>query len=513
VIHIGCMIATAQVTISLSDTTVRIVLGCAVVLALLLVRLPGLRRFETLSFGLAGVVGFAAFFNFALQFHEWSPGFINRWEMYHYQLGSKYFPELGYDGLYSASLLAQQQSAPDLPVGPLRDLNTNKLVSFEANEPKRREVRERFGENRWQSFVADHRNYIEGSTLSFWKNVRRDHGYNPTPAWTFVARMFDARLGSSDVELAFLASLDIVLMAMMFTVVFRTYGYQVTCLGLAIAGLGFGWRYMYIGSLMRLDWLAAVVVGICSLKRDRFAIAGACFGYAAVVRVFPVLFLAGPALLALKSWLDGERPKWPIRLAAGFAATFFLGLIGGSMTGRGVDAWTEFYDDIRVHRDTWFTNSVGMETLFASGPSFLLRADPVERRTRKEITTGLDEHRIERIVASGAMLALLGLAVWRAPLAESAALGMAAVFALTPAVSYYWIMAVIVPLRRGRWAPLAILSLAMAMYALSRFHPAVGYHSWLYALFAWGNALFLFAWLLPDALRTLGTGLPSRAGG
>lgn len=498
--------------ILLSDTHIRIFLGCVVVLALLLIRLPGLRRFEALAYGLAGVVGFAAFFTFGIQFHQWNPGFVNRWELYHYQLGSKYFPELGYDGLYAASLLAQQQSAPELPVGPVRDLVTNKLVSFKQHEPKLREVRARFSEERWRSFVADHRNYIEGSYPAFWESIRQDHGYNPTPAWTFVARLFDARLGSSDVELGFLASLDFALMAVMFTIVFRTYGYQIGCLGLAIAGLGFGWRYMYIGALLRLDWLAAVVIGICMLKRERFAIAGACIGYAAVVRLFPALFLAGPAILALKCWLGGERPRWPVRLAAGFALVTCLGLIGGSMTGRGARAWTEFADDIRVHRETWFTNAVGMDTLFASGPSFMLLADPVEGRRRKEITNSLAEHRVGRIVASGAMLALFCVAVWHASLAESAALGIAPIFALTPAVSYYWIMMLIVPLRRGRWASLAVLSLAIAMYEVSLFYPSMDYHSWLYSLFAWGNALLLFGWLLPDAVRALKRGPSRRAG-
>ena len=35
---------------------------------------------------------------------------------------------------------------------------------------------------------------------------------------------------------------------------------------------------------------------------------------------------------------------------------------------------------------------------------------------------------------------------------------VAAIFALTPASSYYWIMALVVSLRRGSWAPLAVTS-------------------------------------------------------
>jgi hypothetical protein len=78
-----------------------------------------------------------------------------------------------------------------------------------------------------------------------------------------------------------------------------------------------------------------------------------------------------------------------------------------------------------------------------------------------------------------------------------------AIFALTPAASYYWIMALVVPLRRGRWAPIAVLGLATAIYVVARFYREPGYQPWLYALFAWGCAAVFTAWLLPDAVRQL----------
>jgi len=256
-----------------------------------------------------------------------------------------------------------------------------------------------------------------------------------------------------------------------------------------------------------------VVIGACMLERGRFATAGACIGYAAMVRVFPVLFLAGPALLAVKSWLAGERPRWPIRLAAGFGAAVCVGLIGGSLTGRGVDAWIEFAEHIDVYRNTWFRNNIGMDSLFAHGPSSMLRTDPVDTRSSVEITSLLHEHRVGRVIASGAMLALFALAVWRASLAESVLLSVAAIFALTPVLSYYGMMAVLVPLRRGYWAPLAVLSLATLMHVLVKVYPLEVQRPWLYGLFAWGTALLLVAWLLPNAICQLKALAATRARG
>jgi hypothetical protein len=485
---------------------VRIVMGCLVLLLLLAVRIPALKRFKGFAYGFAAFAGALAFFNFALQYHQWSDGFVNRWELYHYQLGSKYFPELGYDGLYSASIRAQQESAPEVAVGRVRDLDSNTMVSVAEHQTKVDEVRARFSDERWQEFVADHHEYIASTPPRFWENIRHDHGYNPTPAWTFVARLFDTHIGSTPAALGFLASLDIVLMIVMLALVYRTYGFAPTCLALAIAGFGFGWRYLFIGSFLRLDWLATSIMGICMLKRERYATAGALIGYAAAVRVFPIVLLLGPGLLALKAWSSGERPTWPFRIAAGFIAILCIGFVGGSMTGRGVSAWSEFARDIQVHRETWGTNQVGMDTLFVSGPTFLmsnLNGEAPQRRTREEVNARLGEQVVGRVLLSGSMLVLFVLAVWSSSIAEAAALGIAAIFALTPASSYYWIMAIAVTLRRTAWTPIAVLALSTAIYWIASRFASVDYHPFIYALFAYGLAAVFFAWLVPGAVTTM----------
>jgi hypothetical protein len=488
-----------------ADIVARIVLSCLIVSALLLIRLPKLRRFEAWAYGLAGVTGVAAFFNFGIAFHQWDWGFVDRWEQFHYQLGSKYFPELGYDGLYVASVLAHWETTPDFPIQRIRDLRSNRFADPASMVAHLREVRSRFSEARWRDFLSDHQNYVDHSYSRMWERVRQDHGYNPTPAWTFVARIFAARLPSTNATLNFLGSLDVLLLAALFALVFRSYGYRAACLGLAIAGLGYGWRFMYIGTFLRLDWLAALVVACCMLKRERFGWAGACIGYATMVRIFPVLFLAGPALLALKALLQGDRPRWALRLAAGFGAVVLLGFVGGSMVGRGASAWTEFAKSMQLYRQTWMTTVVGVDTLFLSSPSFLLANldAPVERRTYAGVRQLLDENRPGRIAASGLLLAIFALAVWNASLAESVILGMAVVFALSPAAAYYWIMLLAVPLRRGRSAALALLVVSAGMHWIHRLYPTPEYEPWRYAILAWSYALFLIAWMLPATLRTL----------
>jgi hypothetical protein len=292
----------------------------------------------------------------------------------------------------------------------------------------------------------------------------------------------------------------------MFALVFRTYGYRAACLSLALFGLGYGWRDIYIGSLLRLDWLAATGIGICLLKRERFATAGACFGYATMVRIFPILFLAGPALLALKALLRGERPRWPLQLAAGFAAMVCVAFAAGSTAGQGVEAWRVFGTHIDAYRDTWSADLVGVDTLFLGGSANLLASsdERAERRTLQGVRESLAKWRPVRIAVGGVFLALAGLAMWRAPLAEAAVLGLVPFFALTPAAAYYWIVVLVVPLRRGQAAALALLLLSVAMHGIEFVDPSPIQAPWRYALLAWGYALILIAWLTPDLVRVIG---------
>src|SRR5690606_20945626 len=121
-------------------------------------------------------------------------GYIHHWETFHYVLGSKYFPELGYDSLYTASVLAERESHPNVrPMSEVRDLRTNELVPLDRLAPEMRRIRARFTDERWASFVADNAYFIDRTGRDYMRRIRIDHGYNPTPFWTYVARLIDAK--------------------------------------------------------------------------------------------------------------------------------------------------------------------------------------------------------------------------------------------------------------------------------------------------------------------------------
>jgi hypothetical protein len=264
-------------------------------------------------------------------------------------------------------------------------------------------------------------------------------------------------------------------MGVAFAAVFRTFGLRAGCASLAVFGLVHGWRYLYLGAFLRLDWLAAAMLGLCQLERRRFGWAGVGIGYAASVRLFPALLLFGPAVHALRAWTRGERPRWPLQLAAGFGLSVALMGLAGGFAGRGFGAWTEFAADIERHADTWAPTKVGLANVVANGAVWLEFAagtasfgGPWPNPPRRVESWNRD-HRAARAALACGLLAVLAFAAWRLPLREATALGLAAVFVAIPLGSYYWVMLLLLPLCGGTAAAIALLALSAAAYAVECF--------------------------------------------
>jgi len=337
-----------------------------IALAVVIWRHVGARRLDERQAGqllvLVAVVAAISYPNFG-RFH--GRGDIHHWEQFHYFLGSKYFPELRYDGIYAASVAAERELRLRRKVqSHVRDLRSNDVVPVGRIQDHVREVKDRFSPDRWRGFVADVRYFLKSNNYAYITKIRKDHGYNPTPAWTFSARLFSRWLPANDTTLSGLAWIDPLLLAVMFVFIFRTYGSRVGCLALVIFGLGYPWRFDWVGgAFLRQDWLAAVGIGVCLLRREKFALAGSLFAYAAMVRVFPGAFVVGPAVVALHHLVRRKSIRWFRGLCAGFLAGVAICLLAGTLTGVGVSAWPRFLDNLAKHHGTWLTNNVGMKNV------------------------------------------------------------------------------------------------------------------------------------------------------
>lgn len=434
----------------------------------------------------------------------------HHWEQFHYTLGAKYFPELGYDGLYAASIEAQRETYPNAPLQPhIRDLRTNEIET--SNAPTtiehRQEVKQRFNLARWRSFVRDNRFFLEENNPGYMAGIRRDHGFNPPPSWTFVARIFAGKMPVNRDSIVGLANLDMLLLAALFVFVFRTYGTRLGCLALVLFGVNYAGRYYWVGgAFLREDWLAAVGIGICMLERRRYRWAGALFGYATAVRIFPVLILFGPGILAVRALLRRERPRWVLDLGIGFVLALVLALAAGSITGRGVGAWQDFGEAIALHKDTWLSNNVGLDNvLLYDGETF--RRELVDFSLpepwihwQAKMDQKKEDLKILLLLAKALMLALVATAAWRMDLARSAMLGIVVIFAMVLTTCYYWQILLLVPLLRSRPLLYGALALNLGLYAL---HFATPSFEMRYGLMSWGLLALFLAYLAPLAWATL----------
>jgi hypothetical protein len=465
-----------------------------------------------LAFALLSMASYYGFFRF-------EAGYIHRWEAFHYALSAKYFTELGFDGLYAASLAAQMESDPDAPLpGGIRDLRTGLVVPPSEIMGHAEAVRARFDEARWAELVADNHYFLTTCGTGFFERIRRDHGFNATPAWTAIARALLRVIPIDDGGLFLLAMLDPLLLVLLFAVLHRTFGFEPAAAAALVFGLGYLHRFYFIGgAILRLDWLCATGCALAALERRRWALAGALLGIATGLRVFPALFLFGPLVYGLAELgRGGERRLLP-RLLLGFAAgAFVMGLIG-TFSGRGFAAWPEFAAHIARHASGYLTNNVGL------GQSVLhvfhLATQPVDawgaHMDSGDWIRRLGElHRdaaLLPLLAALPLLAITALASLRASATEAGIYGLAVVFALTAPTSYYWCMLLFVPLAGGRWATVALLLVDAGLNLLGALSAGTSHGSTVYGVASWALLVFFVAWLGPKAAEALREGASREA--
>jgi hypothetical protein len=134
--------------------------------------------------------------------------------------------------------------------------------------------------------------------------------------------------------------------------------------------LSFFGRFDFIGgSILRWDWIAALVAGTAAFGRRAGVTAGLLLGYAVLARVFPALFFVP---LAIK-WIQTRRARTPDRTLdhclAAAAVLLLVTTLTLALAGDRAFA-TEFATKIGLHSETAFTNHVGLGTwlLFQGAP-------------------------------------------------------------------------------------------------------------------------------------------------
>jgi hypothetical protein len=298
-------------------------------------------------------------------------GFVHRWEMFHYYLGAKYQPELGYERLYACVTEADvSDGIRNARERRVRDLHTDALVTGAEAVARAGSCEGALGATRFAEFRSDVKTFrhLVGSRAR-WEPMLQDHGYNPPPLWTLVGRSL-ARLQAPTLGyLTLLASLDLGLMAGAVALLGWGFGRRIALLAVIFWGTQAPADFSWVGGgFLRQDWLFAALAGLVLLRRRRPGLAGVALVTAALLRLFPAVLLFGLGASVLGTSLRRRALSADHRRLLAAALAALVVLVGASAAVLGADSYARFWEHIQL-RTGAISNHMGLRTLFAYTPS------------------------------------------------------------------------------------------------------------------------------------------------
>jgi len=370
---------------------------------------------------------------------------VRVWNVYHYYLGAKYFDELGYRDLYSATLQADREGD-----GYWRDVRRVRNLSTYLTEPRaaaadRYRPGEHFSDARWRQFRDDVAALRGQRSPRRWRGIFLDRGYNPSPLWTVVGGGLATLLPARSLPaLKLLCSLDLLLMAATFWALARVFGLRAASWVLLFFTLTPVNDGRLVGGFLQYDWFWALAGALCLLRRRRGVAAGALAAYAAMTRVFPLVLVASAGIPLVVEWIrSGRLRRRELAFFLSFGFFCAAGFGAGCLSASGVDAWKEFAGNLRHHASehVYGERRVGLKHVFTRDAAAVVRGESdVDPRAAFARRQGL-------YAAAAAVFLLAWLAAAprrRAP--DALLLGLAPLYALAVSSRYYWSYLALLPL-------------------------------------------------------------------
>lgn len=346
--------------------TLTVALGGACLVALeARVRWSTLQRYALLAGATLAVLAGAGSY-----FEDWrgrSPAsWLHEHDFYHYYIGAKYFPELGYMRLYVCTVAALAETAAaqgkPVPVTLVRRLEApGETLSGAPLATAADACRARFSAARWTAFRADLDALSRRlATPTAWAGILSDLGNNSPPTWNLGASLLANHLALTPAVLDYWPLVDQILLLMLVPwIVWRSFGLTTVLAYLLVYyanPLAFlGWIG---GSFQRADWYVALVLGLCALARGRVVVAGLLLALAAAWRVFPALFLVS-AICALGS---NGRHRDATRLAT-VSLALIVALVVATLASGGLAPWREFATVLHIRISPDGANTLGLHKL------------------------------------------------------------------------------------------------------------------------------------------------------
>ena len=329
------------------------------------------RRLRDALLLLLGILGLTGYYNWG---HYHFKHRIHHYEFFHYYVGAKYFPELGYTRLYECANLAEAEQGfrRRVELRKIRDLTKNELVpaKYVLENPERFKTgfTRPFTPERWNEFKNDIAYFRNRAGASSWERMVQDNGYNPSPVWNMTGALL-ANLGPASDSLidGFLGWIDPALLLIAFGLITWAFGWRVACVAAIFFGTNAPALYFWTGgAYLRQDWFLWAMAGICFLKRGKPVLGGASLAMSTLLRVFPAGFFAAIGLRFL--WIlfrERRLDRTGVRIIVGAVLAVALLIPASSMVAGGFSAWPSFLKNTAKHAGTPLTNDMGLRTLLS----------------------------------------------------------------------------------------------------------------------------------------------------
>lgn len=437
-------------------------------------RVPVIGRRRLVVLGALGAAAFAAHLEFFAGEH------FHIHEFYHYYINSKYFAELGYTGLYDATVIADHEDDPaafDLPEVGVRSLVTYEVGPRRAVLERAAEIRSAFSAERWAGFKSDIA-WFRRTDGILWRmgDSLRDHGYNGSPLHTAILGGLARQpfLGTGDF-ISIARWFDVALVLLGTALVARLAGAEAGLLFLFFWAVNPFNDHAYIGgAYLRYLYLMALLAALLAWRRGRFVTSGVAIAVAILLRGFPALLLAG---LAAQNLLSRDRRALLRRhapLYAAAAATAFV-LVAATAFLRTPDAghpWAAFAHKLSLHGGKISPNVVTLRYLFFYSEAHDARAITRATREGRKVDWVVESEKTfaDRRPAYLGTLAVTAVALVvllrRGRPEDGLFAGLVVLFSCFHLAHYYYAMLALVPFLYARdrdgTTPLALLCMAAA---------------------------------------------------
>ncbi|MCB9763029.1 MAG: hypothetical protein H6739_24730 [Alphaproteobacteria bacterium] len=442
---------------------------------------------------------------------------VDTYDLCHYYLNAKYFDELGYFGLYPAIVLADMEEGPrykrQTPYFQAQNEDDYYFVDFGAfaqDAAWHGRIRAAFGEAGWLQFKHDFITLQRGMTgfsQSTWSQMLVDHGFNGAPSWVLLAQPLAEAVPVEWVKA--LGYLDVLWLAVAVGVTAWAFGGVTAQLLVVFLLTSYSTRWPTLSwAFGRYDYVSLLIIAVGLVKKGRYAWGGAAVGMSTAFRIFPAVWLWGPAFKGAWQLLVERRlNRRLVTLAAGFFG-MLLALNAGVAARYGPEAVETHFENLFAH--TTPENLSSMRQGFAiavayQGETDIKRMDDVRRLRVKEQARW-------RTPLAVFLVLLLGLGLRRAKDHEALAMGFVPFFLLATASYYYYVVrATLVAMHGGDLRKLRnalglsfLFAIEVTLNALQQ-HPAterfrvihMGWLGWLCAAYSVG----MIGWFLWESRK------------